>query len=261
MLTIKNRTDIEVPQEYRREFQVPFDAEGQELVKKIEERCGRNWRYLELTGLDFSGALLPEPDFRSALLNRVFFANATLTEPDFRNATLNGGVFFNYATLNGGDFYEATVNGGFFDHATLNRVTFNRATMTGGGFSEATVTSGDFRNATLNETCFYRAKMHRVANINFSGTKHAGSATHPRVRVIPEIFWEEVPIAAILPEGDQPLLLAIGYETHTPDEWLAFSEAELEEMSYEAPEWHTKHMAEAVRRAKELENAAFGRYA
>jgi hypothetical protein len=48
MRTISYRKDIEVPEQYRREFEVPADCKGQELVNKIEERCGNDGRYLEL---------------------------------------------------------------------------------------------------------------------------------------------------------------------------------------------------------------------
>jgi hypothetical protein len=157
-LTIKNRTDIEVPERYRREFEVPADAKRYELVDKIKERCGLDWQYLNLMGLDFS-----------------------------------------YTSLNG-------------------------ANLTG------------------------------AKDVNFSDMKCLCFVKHARIILIPGIIWEDrEPIAAVMPEGDQPLLISIGYKTHTPEVWKKFTTNELRRIHETAPGWFTAHMESAIKKAYELE--------
>jgi hypothetical protein len=117
----------------------------------------------------------------------------------------------------------------------------------------ADLRGADLRGAKLRKADLGYADFTDAKNVNFSGTEFTCCAKHERIILIPEIEWNGNQIAAIMPEGDQPLLISIGCMTHTPDEWMAFSEDDLENMAEDAPKWHEAHMEAAVKKSRELE--------
>jgi hypothetical protein len=203
-MLITNRTDIDVPKEYIRSFEVPDGLKGDDLGQaikgKVKHRCG--WLYLDLQGLNFRGADLS-------------FVN--LWEADLRQADLRY-ADFTLAELRYSDLRETKLNGAYLRRA-------------------------DLRGADL----------HYAKNVDFSDTRFTCLTKHERVISIPEIEWGGNPIAAVMPEGNQPLLISIGCQTHTPEVWASFTTYQLMEMDEDAPEWCDDHMESAIKKAYELE--------
>lgn len=201
-MLITNRTDIDVPKDYVRSFEVPDGLVGKALSEAIKEKIRYRWLYLDLNGADLRGADLKCVNLWGA---------------DLRHANLQG-ADFTLAELRDTDLREAKLN-----RADLWRVDL--------GYVDLRYAKG----------------------VDFSGTRYTRSAKHKRIISIPEIEWCGDPIAAVMPEGDQPLLISIGCKTYTPDEWLAFTNEELEEMDEYAPEWYEAHMEAAIKKSRELE--------
>jgi uncharacterized protein YjbI with pentapeptide repeats len=147
-------------------------------------------------------------------------------------------VDFKWAGLWGVDLRDANLRDTDFTLAKLRDAKLNRA---------------DLRKADLRKADLAYADFTDAKNVNFSGTEFTCLAKHERIILIPEIMWDDKPIAAIMPEGDQPLLISIGCQTNTPDEWLAFTEDDLENMDCEAPKWYEAHMEAAIKKSRELE--------
>jgi len=94
-MIIKNRTDIEVPEKYRREFEVPEDLQDQELVDAISAVAGRKWQYLDLEQRMLNRANLAGLNLARAMLSGASFCDtdltgADLTETNLRRAMLSG---------------------------------------------------------------------------------------------------------------------------------------------------------------------------
>jgi hypothetical protein len=102
----------------------------------------------------------------------------------------------------------------------------------------------DLDFARLNYADVSYANFTAAKNVNFSGSENASTATHARIIEIPEIKWDNAPIAAIMPEGKQPLLLSIGFQTHSPEVWKTLIEPRLDKI---AREWFTLHKKAAVK--------------
>lgn len=188
MRMITNRTDIEVPSEYRRTFEVPDGIEGRALCEAVKEKIGNDWSYLDLCYAKLQHAELRYVDLSYVYSWRV----------DFRGA--------------------------------------------------------DLREAKLNGVNLWRADFTDAKGVDFSGTRYTRSAKHKRIIEIPEIEWNNRPIAAVMPEGAQPLLISIGCETHTPEVWSTFTPIQLVWMDEKAPEWYEAHMESAIKKAHELES-------
>jgi hypothetical protein len=133
-------------------------------------------------------------------------------------------------------------------HANLRHADLRRVDFTDADLRHADFTDADLRHANLRHADLTDAK-----NVDFSGTTFTCCAKHERIILIPEIVFDDKPIAAIMPEGKQPLLISVGCMTHTPDEWLAFTEDDLENMDDHAPEWHEAHMEAAIKKSRELD--------
>jgi hypothetical protein len=147
------------------------------------------------------------------------------------------------ADLKGEDLWHADLR-----HADLQGVDFTLAKLCHTDLREAKLNRADLREADLRY-----ADLRYAHGVDFSGTKFTCLAKHERIILIPEIVWDDKPIAAIMPEGDQPLLISIGCRTHTPDEWLVFTEDDLENMDADAPKWHEAHMEAAIKKSREVE--------
>jgi hypothetical protein len=156
---------------------------------------------------------------------------------DLHGADLQG------VDLKGEDLWGADLRG-----ADLREADFTLAKLCNTDLREAKLNRADLRKADLRCADFTDAK-----SVDFSGTTFTCCAKHERIILIPEIVWDDKPIAAIMPEGDQPLLISIGRGTHTPDEWLVFTEDDLENMDDDAPKWHEAHMEAAIKKSRELE--------
>jgi hypothetical protein len=152
------------------------------------------------------------------------------------------------ANLQGVDLKCANLWCANLRRANLRGADLRRADLQGVDLQGVDFTDADLRRTDLRGADFTDAK-----NVDFSGTTFTCCAKHERIILIPEIVWDDKPIAAIMPEGKQPLLISVGCRTHTPDEWLVFTEDELENMDEDAPKWHEAHMEAAIKKSRELE--------
>lgn len=118
---------------------------------------------------------------------------------------------------------------------------------------ESKLRYADFTFAKLHFAALWKADLTGAQNINFSWTMFTCRAKHARIILIPEIEWGRNPIAAVMPEGDQTLLIAIGCRTYTPEEWVAFTNDHLRTQDENAREWYKAHMEAAIKKAYELE--------
>lgn len=87
-MLIKNRTDVEVPREYLRAFEIPGDLREQELVDAISAVAGRDWQYLDLEQEKLDRANLAGVNLHRATLFGASFCDTDLTDADLTGTNL-----------------------------------------------------------------------------------------------------------------------------------------------------------------------------
>lgn len=134
------------------------------LVKRWDhmdemERHLNDFSDIDLSGMDFTGALLPSSNFKRAKLNRVSFQDAKLSDCDFT---------------------ESEVNAVNFSYADLSSVIFGNVDLTTAKLSGADLTKANLRSAKnfiLDDNYTDRTKFPVIANDPWS--KLRGSYSGP----------------------------------------------------------------------------------
>ncbi|MCX5830193.1 MAG: DUF2169 domain-containing protein [Deltaproteobacteria bacterium] len=108
---------------------------------------------LDLTGLDFSGQVMPGADFSNSILERAIFKKSKLT-----------GARFTGALMTETDFSEAVMDDALLNHASSGKAKFVKASMQRADLTEGDFTASDFTavnlmEATMTETIFEKAIM------------------------------------------------------------------------------------------------------
>jgi uncharacterized protein YjbI with pentapeptide repeats len=120
-------------------------------------RYSTNFRDVDLTGADFSGAKLHNTDFRGANLSRTHWRNATFGRNNLDRTYLEQDQIRHLVTTGAGQ-------GQTFDHLDLRGINLNNAQLAGASFigtdlSGATLQNADLTNAKLSRTQLYGANL------------------------------------------------------------------------------------------------------
>lgn len=124
----------------------------------------------DLSEVDFSNMNLSGVNFTNAILNSAGFSDAHLSEIDFTNCDLTS-ADFTRSTCVECNFSEALLNGTDFSYSTVDYGNFTEADMAGAIFNEADLSNSDF-------TCSY----------NLSACRFDEATTWPDNDLLPDNF-------------------------------------------------------------------------
>lgn len=179
---------VEEPEEteliYDREWVVAHHAAGKSFRGYELERLDLS--ELNLSGADFSGAVLTKTDLTAALLNGVRFDDALLSEVIFNRANLSESSFrrvsasgseFNEAHLQKANLRDADFTGAMFSGADLSQAILSGAICSGANFSgvraeRLVADKAEFADVNLTKANLVDA---RLTHIGFVGASLKGS--------------------------------------------------------------------------------------